>query len=161
MLHPETLPLIRTFAKAGLETWLIGGQAIEVLCGGNVREHDDIDFMIRAEHGLQAVSILSGLGFVHAHGSLDSGDVFYRRGELLIDLVPVLSDPPRTLGDLSHIIWPAHFLTPYVVAWEGTPVQTLTPAMHRAMKEIVAQFYRAQMREKDRQDLAALATLST
>ncbi|MFC3861672.1 hypothetical protein ACFOPQ_12965 [Deinococcus antarcticus] len=37
MLHPETLPLARAFETAGLKTWLIGGNAVELLCGGAVR----------------------------------------------------------------------------------------------------------------------------
>ena len=97
------------------------------------------------------------LGFTHAHRSLERGDVFYRRGDLLVDLVPVddAQEPPRTLGELSAIGWPPGFLTPHFVQ----DVRTLTPAMHREMKRVVADFYGVELHEKDRLDLAALGAL--
>ncbi len=158
MLHPETLPLGHAFAQAGVMTWLIGGQAVELLYGGDVRLHDDIDFLVRSSDGPAATKILTGLGFAHAHGSLEEGDVFYRRGELLVDLVPIddHGQPPRTLGELSNIQWPAEFLTPYLVG----EVQTLTPPMHIEMKRVVADFYGVELREKDRVDLSALLSLT-
>ncbi|MPY67425.1 nucleotidyltransferase family protein [Deinococcus sp. SDU3-2] len=161
MLHPDTLPLIQAFAQAGVTCWLIGGQAVEVLCGGNVRPHDDIDFLVREAHGARAVAVLEGLGFTHAHGSLATGDAFYRRDDLLVDLVPIRDDvdPPRTVGELAPIVWPTEFLAPHAVEWAGVRVLTLTPAGHRAMKGVVAAFYGVELREKDRADLAALATL--
>lgn len=161
MLHPETLPLVQAFAQAGITVWLIGGQAVEVLCGGNVRAHDDIDFLVREGDGARAATVLEGLGFTHAHGSLAAGDVFYRRGEVLVDLVPIRDDldPPRTVGELAPLVWPAGIFTTHVVEWEGVRVPTLTPAGHRAMKAVVAAFYGVELRDRDRADLAALATL--
>lgn len=158
MLHPETLPLCHAFAEAGLTTWLIGGQAVELLCGGDVRPHDDIDFLVRSSDGPATTQVLTGLGFAHAHGSLEDGDVFYQRGELLVDLVPIddTCKPPRTVGELSNIQWPTEFLTPYLV--DG--VQTLTPPMHIEMKRVVADFYGVELREKDRVDLSALRSLT-
>lgn len=162
MLHPETLSLCRAFASAGLTFWLIGGQAVELLCGGNVREHDDIDFLVRDADAVRATSVLSGLGFAQVHGSLEDGDVFFGRDGLLVDLVPIddASSPPRTLGKLTGLSWPADFLTPCHAEFDGLSIPTLTPAMHRAMKEIVAAFYGVKMRDKDRVDLSALATLT-
>lgn len=129
MLHPETLPLAHAFS-AGITAWLIGGRAVRVL---------------------------EGLGFTHAHGSLTAGDVFYRRGATLVDLVPIRDDvgPPRTLGELAGMGWPPDFLT----AHEIQGGCTLMPVMHRAMKAVVADFYGAELRDKDRAGLAALATL--
>lgn len=164
MFHPETVPLARVFAASGLTTWLIGGQAVELLCGhlfgeGGVRPHDDIDFLVRQEDAEAAVKVMEGLGFAHVHGSLEAGDVFYRRGDLLVDLVPIddAQDPPRTTGELAALAWPAGFLTPYFV--DG--VRTLTPEMHVEMKRVVAEFYGVELREKDRVDLAALSRFST
>ncbi|WP_102126407.1 nucleotidyltransferase family protein [Deinococcus planocerae] len=161
MLHPETLPLVRAFAEEGVTCWLIGGQEFDRLAAAPVRDHDDIDFLVREEDGKRAVTVLEGLGFTHAHGLLESGDVFYRRGDLLVDLVPIRGDvtPPRTLGELSRIAWPADLLAPHLVEREGVRVRTLTPAMHRAMKGVVSAFYGVNLRGKDRADLAALATL--
>lgn len=161
MLHPETLPLVRALTAAGVTCWLIGGQAIELLAAAPVRDHDDIDLLVREGDGARAVEVLAGLGFAHVHGSLEAGDVFYRRGDLLVDLVPIRDDlePPRTVGELERIEWPADLLNPYVVERDHVPVPTLTPAMHRAMKAAVSAFYGAEPRDKDRVDLAALATL--
>lgn len=102
MLHPGTLPLCRAFEDAGLTTWLIGGQAVELLCGGDVRPHDDIDVLVRLADAPAAVETLERLGFVQAHGSLEAGDVFYRRDDVLLDLVPIddTGEPPCTLGNL-------------------------------------------------------------
>lgn len=155
MLHPETLPLCRAFEEAGLTTWLIGGQAVELLCGGDVRPHDDIDFLVRRADAPAALGVLEKLGFAPVHGSLEQGDVFYKRGDLLIDLVPVEENPPLTLGELASIPWPADLLTPH---WVGA-VRTLTPRMHAEMKRLVAAFYGVEPRDKDRTDLAALAPL--
>lgn len=161
MFHPETLPLVRAFAEAGVTCWLIGGQAIELLAAAPVRDHDDIDFLVREADGERAVAVLEDLDFTHVYGALEAGDVFYRRGDLLVDLVPIQDDvnPPRTLGELARIAWRADLLTPHVVEREAVQVRTLTPAMHRAMKDVVAAFYGVELREKDRVDLAALATL--
>lgn len=51
MLHLDTLPLAHAFSEAGVTAWLIGGQAVELLAGRHVRDHDDIDFLIRAADG--------------------------------------------------------------------------------------------------------------
>lgn len=152
MLHPETLPLARAFKTAGVKTWLIGGNAIELLCGGDVRPHDDIDFLILNSDVERATEILQARGFAHIHGSVESGNLFYKRGDLLIDLVPVLEHPPRTLGELASIGWPVNFLDEHFM--QG--VRTHTPAMHRKMKRLVADYYGVELREKDRIDLAAL-----
>ena len=87
--------------------------------------------------------------------------MFYRRGDLLVDLVPVLADPPRMLGELSRMNWPRHFLDEWWVEVRGVQVRTLSPAMHRVMKDTVSAYYGVELREKDRLDLAALATLDT
>lgn len=158
MLHPGTLPLCRAFEDAGLTTWLIGGQAVELLCGGDIRPHDDLDFLVRLADAPAAVQMLERLGFVHAHGSLEVGDVFYRRDDVLLDLVPIddTGEPPCTLGELTALRWPPGFLSPHFV--QG--VRTLTPAMHIEMKRVVADFYGVALREKDRLDLSALNNLS-
>lgn len=159
MLHPCVLPLARAFAGARLTTWLIGGQAVELLCGGDIRPHDDLDFLVRQADAPAAVRWLEAQGFRQVHGSLETGDVFYRREDVLLDLVPIddAHDPPRTQGELAGLRWPPGFLTPHFV--QG--VQTLTPAMHAEMKRVVADFYGAELREKDRLDLAALSTAPT
>ncbi|MFC3861673.1 hypothetical protein ACFOPQ_12970 [Deinococcus antarcticus] len=84
-----------------------------MLCGGAVRPHDDLDLLVLNGDMPETMQLLEGLGFAHVHGSLEGGNVFYRRGELLLDLVPVLENPPRTLGELASIRWPADFLTEY------------------------------------------------
>lgn len=153
MLPPETLPLALAFETAGVKTWLIGGSAIELLCGGNVRPHDDIDFLVLSSDMDRATEVLRALGFGHVHGSVEGGNVFYRRGDLLMDLVPVLDNPPHTLGELASIRWPVNFLDEHFVE----AVRTLTPDMHREMKRLVSDYYGVELREKDRVDLAALA----
>ena len=161
MPHPETLPLCRAFAEAGVRVWLIGGQAVELLCGGNVRDHDDIDFLVREADGVRASEMLRGLDFAQVHGSLEDGNIFFYRDGLLVDLVPVYGgfNPPRTVGQLAGISWPADFLAPFNAKLNGLSIPTLTPASHRAMKKVVAAFYGAEMRDKDRLDLAALNRL--
>ncbi|CAM3825482.1 nucleotidyltransferase domain-containing protein [Deinococcus frigens] len=162
MLHPQILSLCRAFAEAGVKVWLIGGQAVELLCGGNVREHDDIDFLVREADGVRATDVLRGIGFFKVHGSLEEGNVFFYRDGLLVDLVPIHDElnPPRTVGRLDEIAWPADFLAPFDADLDDLAILTLTPASHRAMKGIVAAFYGAEMRDKDCLDLSALATLA-
>lgn len=161
MLLESTLPVYGALSAAGVTCWLIGGNAVELLCGHHVRDHDDLDFLIPASQGVQARTALERDGFHHAHGSLEAGNVFFRRGDLLVDLVPVTPDPPRMLGELSRMVWPGHFLDEWWVELEGLRVLTLSPAMHRLMKDTVSAYYRVELREKDRLDLAALATLDT
>ncbi|AFZ68370.1 nucleotidyltransferase domain-containing protein [Deinococcus peraridilitoris] len=158
MILPETFDLARRFRNEPLEYWLIGGNAIELVVDHDVRDHDDIDFMVAHQDALRAVQILQALGFEHAHGSLDDGDVFYRRGALLVDLVPVCAetDPPRMLGALSGLCFPAGFLTPYLATHGGEQFPTLSPRMHLQMKTVVAEFYGVPPREKDVQDVRAL-----
>ena len=54
----------------------------------------------------RAVSVLEGAGFTQERGSLQEGDLFMKRAELLLDLVPILPAPPRTLDALADIKWP-------------------------------------------------------
>ena len=139
--------------------WLIGGQAIELVCTfgheQGLRLHDDIDFFLHADDAARAVNVLEAAGFVHAHGSLRGGDLFLKRGELLLDLVPILPAPPRTLGGLEGIEWPPELLILNVV--RGVP--TLTPAMQLAMKWAVSQFYGLPLRPRDLLDVLALKAL--
>lgn len=150
------IPLARAFNEAGVKTWLIGGQAVELLCGGAVRAHDDIDFLVRAGDAGRALQVLQDLGLTQVHGSLEAGNVFYRRADLLVDVVPVLEQPPRCVGDLAGLTLPTAFLTDTPVVRDGVSVNTLTPDMHAALKGVVSAFYGAPMREKDLVDLAAL-----
>lgn len=160
MLHPA-LPEILS-ALCGLRVWLIGGQAIELLCGTLLRDHDDLDLLVAEGDGPAALNRLAGLGFAPVHGSLAGGNVFVRRGEVLVDLVPIRPEvnPPQTMGELAGLAWPADFLAPHEVRLGDQAVLTLTPAMHCAMKTIVAAHYGGDLRPKDRVDLAALATLA-
>ena len=54
--------------------WLIGGQAIELVCTfgheQGLRPHDDIDFFVHADDAARAVSVLEGAGFAQERGSL-------------------------------------------------------------------------------------------
>lgn len=165
-LHPEAASLARAFALTGVGVWLIGGQAVELLGGaagrGPVRPHDDLDFFVRAGDTARAEAVLRGLGYFSVHGSWASGDMFFRRDDILLDLVPIRDDldPPRTLGALAGIGWPPDLLAPCRVEVAGVSVSTLTPGMQRAMKAAVAAFYGTELRDKDRADLAALEALT-
>ncbi|ACO44886.2 hypothetical protein DEDE109153_12820 [Deinococcus deserti] len=66
MLLESTLAVYGTLSAAGVTCWLIGGNAIELLCGHHVREHDDLDFLILASQGVQAQTALERDGFHHA-----------------------------------------------------------------------------------------------
>lgn len=156
MLHPEITKLATAMAEADVHYWLIGGQAIELLCGGRVREHDDIDFMVRHADIDKASKVLIGLDFHHAHGSTESGNIFFRREELLVDLVPMLEEPPRSIGKFKEIKWPVYALKPFLLQFAGVEIQTLTPTMHREMKSLIAKFYGIPLRAKDLVDLEAL-----
>ena len=159
MLHPETFSIASLFQGAEVGFWLIGGQAIELVCTfgheQGLRLHDDIDFFLHADAAARAVNVLEAAGFTQEHGSLQEGDLFMKRAELLLDLVPILPAPLRTLGGLADIKWPLDLLAPYRV--RGVP--TLTPAMHLAMKRTVSQFYGLPRREKDLLDVSALSAL--
>ena len=159
MLHPEVFSITRLLRGAGVRFWLIGGQATELVCGSSreqgLRLHDDIDFFLHADDAAWAVGVLEASGFVYAHGALEEGNLFLKRGELLLDLVPILPDPLRTLGALAGIKWPPELLISHVV--RGVP--TLTPAMQLAMKRAVSQFYSLPLRPRDLLDESALNTL--
>ena len=157
MLHPEVFSISGLFQGAEVRFWLIGGQATELVCGHEqgLRPHDDLDFFLHADDAERAVKVLEAVGFTYAHGSLQGGDLFMKRGELLLDLVPILPGPPRTLGVLTDVKWPLDLLAPYIV--RGVP--TLTPAMQLAMKRAVSQFYNLPLREKDLLDVSALSAL--
>ena len=157
MLHPELFSVVRLPQSVEVRFWLIGGQATELVCGHEqgLRPHDDIDFFLHADDAARAVKVLEAAGFTYAHGSLREGDLFMKRGELLLDLVPILPAPPRTLGALADIRWPPDLLAPCMV--RGVP--TLTPAIQLAMKRAVSQFYGLPLREKDLLDVSALSAL--
>ena len=91
MFYPETFSTANLLQSAEVRFWLIGGQAIELVCAfgheQGLRLHDDIDFFVHADDDARAVSALEAAGFVYARGSLRSGDLFLKRGELLLDLV--------------------------------------------------------------------------
>jgi|GEM_PF-787417 len=164
VITPFTAPLARHFRNHGVRTWLIGGNAVELVTGRDIRPHDDIDFLVHRADAHDAVRVLASLGFTHLHGSVDDGDVFYRRDDLIVDLVPIDPDvtPPRTLGKLATVPWPEGLLTPLVVTVGGEEITTLTPDMHRRMKDIVAAFFGVQPREKDLLDIRHLdAVLSS
>ena len=101
------------------------------------------------------MNLLEAAGFVQVHGSLQEGNLFLQRGELLLDLVPISPGPPHTLGALAGIKWPPELLISHVV--RGVP--TLTPAMQLAMKRAASQFYSLPLRPRDLLDESALNTL--
>lgn len=148
--------LSQAFVDAAVRAWLIGGNAVELVCDVDLRDHDDIDLFIRADDGPTAAALLENRGFVLAHGSFESGNVFFARDDLVIDLVPVHEHPPRTLGRLAGIEWPDDLLAEWFVGHDDARIRTLRPAMHRRMKTIVADFFDIAPRPKDRRDMAAL-----
>ncbi len=159
MLHPEVFTIASLFKRAEVRFWLIGGQATELVCGSShehgLRPHDDLDFFLHADDAARAVGVLEASGFEYAHGGLQEGDLFLRCGELLLDLIPILPAPPRTLGSLEGVEWPPDLLTVHIV--RGVP--TLTPAMQLAMKRAVSQFYGLPLRPRDLLDEVALLAL--
>ncbi len=157
MTLPDALAVARSFEQERLLYWLIGGFAVELVVGREVRPHDDVDFFISADHAERAVAVLVKEGFERVHGSLEDGDVFYKRGDVVVDLVPIyLADPPRTVGELGRIVWPVGFLAPYRVLYEGASFVTLTPEMQERMKAAIADFYGVVLRDKDKVDVRAL-----
>lgn len=134
----------------------MGGNAIEILCGGQIRQHDDLDFFVLKKDAEALVSALESMNFSWLSGSIEDGDVFYKRADLILDIVPILENPPQLTGKLTTIDLPVDFLDDYAVSYEGEAIRTMKPAMHCAMKSAVAAFYGAEFREKDKIDLAAL-----
>lgn len=159
MLHPEVFFITSLFRGAEVRFWLIGGQAVELVCDlsheQGLRPHDDIDFFVHVDAAARAVCVLEGAGITQERGSLQEGDLFMKRAELLPDLFPILPSLPRTLGVLADIKWPLDLLVPYMV--RGVP--TLTPAMHLAMKRTVSQFYGLPLRSRDLLDVSVLKAL--
>ncbi len=157
MTLPNALSVAHLFERERLSYWLVGGFAVELTVGYEVRPHDDVDFFISADHAENAVGMLVGKGFKRVHGSLEGGNVFYKRGDIVVDLVPIqTTDPPRTVGELSRIVWPVGFLAPYRALYRGESFVTLTPGMQGRMKRVVADFYGVDLRDKDRLDVRAL-----
>lgn len=161
MIVKETFEVAGRFARSGVRAWLIGGNAVELVVDRDLRGHDDLDFFVAARHAARAVRVLQQLGFRHAHGSLQAGDVFYEREGLLVDLVPIRDDrdPPCTLGQLHALVLPSGFLAPHVVDHPEGQVVTSRPEMHLRMKALVADFFGVAPRSKDRTDMDALAAL--
>jgi hypothetical protein len=156
MIFPETFEIAQLFARAGIRYWVFGGNGVELYVGRSIRPHEDIDFFVSSAQAQNAVHLLEGVGWVYSSGSLDTGDIFFERNGLIIDLVPIndSQNPPHTQGELEHIVWPSDFLVPYATQSETL---TLRPGMHWVMKEIIREFYGLeQVRDKDLLDLDAL-----
>jgi Uncharacterised nucleotidyltransferase len=156
VIPAELDDILKLLQGGQVRFWLLGGWAAELVCGRELRPHDDLDFFVHVDDAQRAVQVLKEAGFVHAHGSLEDGDLFLRRGALLLDLVPIQPDPPHTLGTLAGIVWPARLLDPF----ETSSVPTLTPAMQLNMKRVISEFYGLPLREKDLLDVAALRSLA-
>ena len=73
-------PLAKVSSKSGVKIYLVGGNAVELVCGGNVREYDDIDFSVRVADAGAAMALLERLGFVYFSGSVGARNVFHKRG---------------------------------------------------------------------------------
>ena len=95
------------FSSASVKYWVIGGYGVELVVGQSVRPHDDIDFFISLPHIAQAVQVLRSRGFTDYAGSVEAGDVFFQRGGIIVDLVPIddSCSPPLTTGDLGAVVW--------------------------------------------------------
>ena len=161
MTLPDALAVARLFEQERVPYWLIGGFAVELVVGRELRPHDDVDFFVSADQAERAVDVLVKGGFERVHGSLEDGDVFYKRADVVADLVPVHpTDPLRTVGELGRIAWPVGFLTPYRARYKGESFVTLTPEMQGRMKRVVADFYGVGLRDKDELDVRELETLA-
>ena len=157
MTLPAALAVARLLERERIPYWLSGGFAVELVVGYEVRPHDDVDFFVAADRAERAVNRLLKREFEWMHGSLEDGDVLYKRADVVVDLVPVHpTDPPRTVGTLSRIAWPAGFLAPHHAVYQGESFVTLTPEMQGQMKTVVADFYGVTLRDKDRLDVQAL-----
>jgi Uncharacterised nucleotidyltransferase len=74
---PAELRNILTLLQAAqLRFSLIGGWAAELVCGRALRPHDDLDFFVHVDDARRAAQVLKDAGFVHAHGSLEDGNLF-------------------------------------------------------------------------------------
>ena len=161
MTLPAALAVARLLERERIPYWFVGGFAVELVVGCEVRPHDDVDFFVAADHAARAVAVLLQRGFERIHGSLEDGDVFYEQADVVVDLVPIeTTDPPRTVGTLRHVVWPAGLLTPYHAVYQGESFVTLTPEMQGQMKTVVADFYGVELRDKDRLDVRALEVLT-
>jgi hypothetical protein len=80
MIHPFTFSLAQALEEAQLQTWLIGGNAVELVVGKHIRDHEDIDILVNQDHAQAACQILERWGFAVVHGSLEDGDVFLSAG---------------------------------------------------------------------------------
>lgn len=163
MIMDEVFEIARAFDEREVSYWLFGGNAVELLADADIRDHYDIDLFLARRDAERAIETLASIGFDYHKGSLDRGDIFYRRGDLLVDLVPIddSTDPPRGTGELSTVEFPAGFLTPVAVETSRGRVVTLRPEMHVLLKTLVRDFYGlTEMREKDLVDLEHLSTLT-
>lgn len=158
MINPVLFEVTAAWTDLNVRYWLFGGHAVELLVQEDTRAHDDIDFFVAAEDAKGALSVLEGLGFSACHGSLEAGDVFYRRTHTVLDIVPIQDGTlPKTYGELADILWPEGFLTPYLLRHPKGTVRTLTAEMHLHMKTIIKDFYGfTEPREKDLIDLEHL-----
>ena len=157
-LKDTLIEVCKAFDSASVTHWVIGGYGVELVVGQPIRPHEDIDFFVALPHMTGAISALESLGFVHYASSIEEGNVFYERGESVVDIVPIdnVSNPPLTIGDLKNIAWPGRLLKPYEVTYNGEVFVTLMPEMHLEMKRIVAGFYGSKFREKDLSDCEVL-----
>ena len=131
---------------------------LKLVIDRSLRPHEDIDFFVSSAYTQRAIRVLESLNFTEYAGSVEQGDVFFQRDGIVVDLVPIVdsSDPPLTTGDLEGIAWSKGFLIPQEVVCSGKTFMTLTPEMHLEMKRTVAEFFRDELREKDRFDSEAL-----
>ena len=101
------------------------------------------------------------MGFSEHAGSVEEGDVFFRRDDVIVDLVPIDDpcSPPLTTGDLEMVAWHEKLFVPQEVPYKEVPCVTLTAEMHLEMKRTVAEFFGVTPREKDLLDIEVLERL--
>ncbi|MCL4300946.1 MAG: hypothetical protein KJ077_34755 [Anaerolineae bacterium] len=159
MILPEIYELAALFRTEGVRYWVCGGVGVELAVGEAIRGHKDIDVFVASSQCGRAAGALRRAGFVWHKGSVEDGNVFFDRGQVVVDVVPIddSTDPPRTLGPLAACEWPAGFLDTLTVEGSNGRVDTLRPQMHAAMKGIVRAYYGlAEMRPEDLIDLEYL-----
>jgi len=159
MIVPEVFEVAHLFTRASVRYWVFGGNGVELCVGRSLRAHNDLNFFVSSTQASDAVNLLEGAGWVCSSGSLEQGDVFLERGDLILDLVPIndLRSPPHTQGELERIVWPGDFLIPYPTQ---AGIITLRPEMHLEMKTLIREFYGLeQVRAKDLLDQNALCSV--
>jgi hypothetical protein len=149
--------VLRLFDRAGIESWLFGGWAVDFHVGAITRPHADLDLAVWASDVDRIGRLLTGDGWTHAPEEAEDGYTGYERADVRLELAflvrqeeGVVSTPLRD----GFASWPVGAFGDESKELSGVRARVIGRAALREEKAIVHDD--AAVAAKDRTDLTAL-----